>query len=200
MRFLTILLAAILAVPFQPARAQAPPMMLNLVIVQGDGAINNIRQRTARDPIVRVEDENHKPVAGAVVVFTLPTQGAGGTFAGGVQTLTVMSNNQGLATARGFRPNQVQGNFQIHVNASVGSQTATATIAQSNALAAAAGAGAGAGAAVSGKLIAIIAIAAGAAVAGGVAAATHGGGSSTAVTPATPTTISAGGSTVGAPR
>ena len=30
--------------------------------VEGDGAINNIRQRTAREPIVQVEDENHKPV------------------------------------------------------------------------------------------------------------------------------------------
>ena len=32
-------------------------------IVEGEGAINNIRLRTAREPIVQVEDENRKPVA-----------------------------------------------------------------------------------------------------------------------------------------
>jgi hypothetical protein len=175
------------------------------VVVQGDGAINNIRQRTARDPIVRVEDENHKPVAGAAVTFALPSQGAGGSFAGGLQTLTVMTNNQGLAVARGFKPNGLQGQYQIHINASFGTQTATTTIAQTNALAAAAaGAGAGAGAAtaagISGKLIAIIAIAAGAAATGGVVAATHSGGGGSSTPAAPPTTISAGSSTVGAPK
>src|ERR1700750_980899 len=102
MRPIAIFLAAVLAGPFSPIYGQ---QMLNLVVVEGEGAINNVRQRTARDPIIRGEDENHKPVGGAAVVFTLPSQGAGGSFASGAQTLTVMSNNQGLAVARGFKPN-----------------------------------------------------------------------------------------------
>ena len=62
-------------------QAQTPnPSALNLVIVEGEGAINNIRQRTARETIVQVEDENHRPVAGAVVAFLLPSDGASGVF------------------------------------------------------------------------------------------------------------------------
>jgi hypothetical protein len=60
-----------------PAFGQAPPM-LNIVIVEGEGAINNVKQRVNRDPIVQVEDENHRPIAGAAVVFFLPDQGASG--------------------------------------------------------------------------------------------------------------------------
>ena len=51
---------------------------------------------------------------------------------------------------------------------------------------------------VSGKLIAVLAVA-GAAVAGGIVYATHGGNGATA-TPTTTTTIAAGAGTVGPPR
>jgi hypothetical protein len=191
MRFIAVFLAALLAAP-----AAFSQQALSLVVVEGEGAINNVRQRTARDPIVRVEDENHKPVAGAAVVFLLPSQGASGTFAGGVQTLTVMTNNQGLAVGRGLKPNNVQGQYQITVNASYAGQTATVAISQTNALAAAGAAAAAAG--ISGKLIAVLLIA-GAAAAGGAVAATRGGGSSTPATIA-PTTISAGNGTVAPPH
>ena len=92
MRSLCFLLAGCLALPLPPAlSAQEPAHKLNLLIVEGDGAINNIRQRTAREPIVQVEDENHRPVAGAAVLFLLPSRGAGGTFADGSHSLTVVS-------------------------------------------------------------------------------------------------------------
>ena len=177
------------------AWAQETGSQLNIVIVEGDGAINNIRQRTAREPIVQVEDQNHKPIAGAAVVFLLPDQGASGVFANGSHTLTVMTDAQGRAVARGFRPNNVQGKLQMRVTASHQGQTASATISQTNAVSAAAGAAA---AGVSAKLIAILVIA-GAAVAGGVVAATHGGSSSTTTT-TPPTTVTAGTGTVGAPH
>jgi len=178
-----------------PAWGQGAPGQLNLVIVEGEGAINNIRQRTAREPIVQVEDENHKPVAGAAVVFLLPDQGASGVFANGSHTLTVTTDAQGRAVARGFRPNNVQGKLQMRVTASYQGHVANATITQTNAAAAAAGAAAAGG--ISAKLIAVIAVA-GAAVAGGVVAATR-GGSSTTTTPPT-TTITPGTGTVGAPH
>jgi hypothetical protein len=177
------------------AWAQETGSQLNIVIVEGDGAINNIRQRTAREPIVQVEDQNHKPIAGAAVVFLLPEQGASGVFANGSHTLTVMTDAQGRAVARGFHPNNVQGKLQIHVTASHQGQTASATISQTNAVGAAAGAAA---AGVSAKLITILVIA-GAAVAGGVVAATRGGGSSS-TTPIPPTTVTPGTGTVGAPH
>ena len=192
MRYFAVFLASLLAAPAFSQQA------LNLVVVEGEGAINNIRQRTARDPIVRVEDENHRPVAGAAVVFLLPSQGASGTFAGGAQTLTVMTNNQGLAVGRGLKPNSVQGQYQIRVNASFRGQTASVSIAQTNAAVAAGTAAAAAG--ISAKLIVVLVIAGGAAAAGAVVA-THSGNSNNnnTVTIAAPTTITAGSGSVGAP-
>lgn len=200
MRYLSLLLAGTLALPF-PSAAQTPDtgLHLNLVIVEGEGAINNIRQRTAREPIVQVEDENHKPIAGAAVVFTLPSQGAGATFAGGQHTLTVLTDSQGRAVARGLKPNHVQGQYQIHVNASYRGQTANATISQSNILAAGAAGAAAAG--VSGKLIAALIIV-GAAAAGGALYATHSGGNSGSNSSTIPAgvTITPGSGSVGPPR
>ncbi|HKX00281.1 MAG TPA: hypothetical protein VJN43_21250 [Bryobacteraceae bacterium] len=195
MRILAVVLSGLLVFELMPppALAQAEPAKLNLVIVEGEGAINNIRQRTAREPIVQVEDENHKPIAGAAVVFLLPNQGASGTFTGGSRTLTTTTDAQGRAVARGFHPNNVKGQLNMRVTASYQGKVANATITQTNVATAVAGAAA---AGISAKLIAVLAIA-GAAAAGGAIAATRGGGSST---PTTTATISPGTGTVGAPH
>ncbi len=191
MRYLSLLLAL-----WIPASGQVPPM-LNLVVLEGEGATNNIRQRTAREPVVQVQDENHKPVAGAIVVFTLPSNGAGGTFANGARTLSMVSDNQGQAVARGFHPNGLKGQFQIRVNATYQGRSTSISINQTNAALAASGAAVGAG--VSGKLIAVLVAVGAAAAAGGAYYATHsGGGTTAAVTPTT--TIAAGTGSVGPPR
>jgi hypothetical protein len=191
MRRLAILLAL-----WIPATTQAAPM-LNLVVVEGEGATNNIRQRTARAPVVQVEDENHKPVAGAIVVFTLPSNGAGGAFTNGVRTLTMVSDSKGQAVAEGFRPNGLKGQFKIHVNASFQGQTANTEITQTNAALTSSGTIASAGA--STKLIVVLAVL-GAAAAGGAYWATHNGSSNPPATTASGTTIAAGVGSVGPPR
>jgi hypothetical protein len=193
----SLLLCTLLALPPQTARAAQgePPTELNIVIVEGEGAVNNLRQRVVREPIVRVEDQNHKPVAGAAVSFLLPGNGAGATFANGAKLLTVTTDANGEAAARGIRANNVSGQYQIRVTASQGKVSTTATISQSNAAIAA---GAAAGAAISAKLIIVLAIV-GAAAAGGAAyAATRGGSSNSTVTPTTG--LSAGSPSVGAPH
>lgn len=192
MRFLSLLLCLLISLPFSPtAAAQGAAGKISLTVIEGEGAINNVRQRTAREPIVQVEDENHKPVAGAAVVFVLPSQGAGGAFAAGEKTITVMTDARGRAIARGFRANNLQGRFEIRVNASYQGQTASASIGQTNALTAGAAAGGG----ISGKLIAILVIGAAAAASGAIAA-TRGGS-----TPgSTVTSVAAGAGAVGAPR
>src|SRR5512141_235163 len=116
-----------------PASAQNPTS-LQILIVEGEGAINNVKQRVNREPIVQVEDENHKPVAGAAIIFFLPNQGPGGTFANGSTTLTTTSNAQGQAVARGIRFNNQAGSMQIRVAASFAGQTASAIITQTNVL------------------------------------------------------------------
>ena len=110
-------------------------MALHIVILDGEDALNNIRQRTAREPIVQVQDENHKPVAAAVVLFTIHkgSGGAGGTFAG-VSTLAVITGLDGEAVAKGLESNGVKGSYTISVQATAGAVTTTAVITQTNVL------------------------------------------------------------------
>jgi hypothetical protein len=173
LRFWSILLAQLVVAHSLYAQAQEAGLAaLNIVIVEGEGAINNARQRVAREPIVQVQDENRKPVAGATVTFFLPNQGASGVFANGAKSLTVLTDSNGQAVARGLRVNNVAGNYQIRVSASYQGRTASTVIHQEIAPAAATVGAAG----VSVKLIAILVAAGAAAAAGGAIAATRGGG------------------------
>lgn len=195
MRWFGVLLALFSLMPAEAQEAAAGA--LNILIIEGDGAINNIKQRTARETIVQVEDENHKPVAGAVVVFTTPNQGASGVFADGSHIFTTTTDNAGRASYRTLKLNNTSGKMQIRVNASHQGRTGAITITQTNLLAAGAAAGVGLGLAA--KLLIVLGVA-GAAAAGGAIAATRGGGSTPAAT-SSPTTISIGApGTVGPPR
>jgi hypothetical protein len=176
------------------AQGQQAVTGLSITIVEGEGAINNVRQRVNREPIVQVEDQNHKPVAGAVVIFFLPDSGASGTFANGSRMLMTVTDNTGRAAARGIRPNGVSGQMQIRVNASFQGLTASSVISQT-ALAGSAAA-TGAGLSTAAKWAIILGVAGGAAVAGAVIA-THSGSSSPS-TPA-PIVINPGTPTVGGP-
>ena len=78
---LCVLLISVLSVSW--AAQPAPPAEnLKIIVVEGEGGINNIRQHTTQTPSVRVEDENQHPVPGAVVVFALPADGPSGVFQG----------------------------------------------------------------------------------------------------------------------
>ncbi len=181
-----------------PATAQPPSGGLQLLIVEGDGAINNVKQRVNRETIVQVEDENHRPIAGAAVIFFLPNQGPGGTFPNGSTTFTTTTNAQGQATVRGIQYNQQAGPMQMRVTASFGGQTASLIVNQTNMIGpATAGGSSSAGMSAGTKWLIIAAIAGGAAAAG-IVAGTHGGGSTATPTPTV--TITAGSATVGAPQ
>ncbi|MBT9331040.1 Ig-like domain-containing protein [Paracidobacterium acidisoli] len=117
-----------------PASAQstAPPKSLQIVILDGEGALNNIKLRTAHEPIVQVQDENHKPVAGALVFFLLPDSGPGGSFLNGAKSLQVTTDAEGKAVAHGFVSNRATGQFQIQVRAQYGDLKAQNSISQQN--------------------------------------------------------------------
>jgi hypothetical protein len=185
------LILACLIVSTLASAQDSPKLFIN--IVEGEGALNNIKQRVNREPIVQVEDENHKPIAGAAVVFFLPNSGPSGTFANGSQTLTVTTDSTGRASAVGIRPNQVKGQMQIRVTASANGQTATAIITQMNV----AGANVGGGLSTGAKILIVVAVAAGA-TAGAILATRGGSGTSTPTSMAV--TITAGTPTVGAPH
>ncbi len=100
------------------ALAQTLPPRIDIVVVNGEGAISNIRQRVTSDPVVKVEDDDHHPIAGAVVVFALPVSGTSGEFASGLKTLTLVTDKDGVAEAHGIKTNEIPGKLQIYVTAS----------------------------------------------------------------------------------
>ena len=201
MKWLSFALSAVLlAESGAPVLAQTPAAPLRIVVVEGAAGINNIRTGSARDVVVRVEDESGAPVESAAVVFSLPAQGAGGAFPENAKTLTVMTDASGLATMRGVRPNRIAGKFQIHVNASRQGRTARADVAQFNMVVPNA---AEEGARSNKKMIVILALA-GAAAAGGAAAALNRGGSKSAPAPVPvvvpPIVVVPGGTVMGPPQ
>lgn len=186
--FLTALSAAPLLMGQESNSAEGDKPKLRIVILEGDGAINNLRQRVSREPVIQVVDENNKPVAGAMVMFALPDYGAGASFANGAKTMLAYTNAEGKAIATGLKANAAAGKFSISVNASYHGSAASGTIAQSNAAAAAAGAGTGAGAAtgISKTLIAVLAVVGGAAAVGAAVALSHGNGGGSTTPPVAP--------------
>jgi hypothetical protein len=174
--------------------AQAPTGALTITTLEGEGAKNDVRARTATAPVVEVKDAAGKPVAGAEVVFQLPATGPGGSFNGWLKTQTVRSDEQGKAAVTGYSPNMEEGRFNIKVTATFGNQSGTIVIAQANV------SGTGTAASAKGKnKWWKYAVAAGAVAALGGAVAAR--GSDTATTAATtPVTITPGAVGVGGPR
>jgi hypothetical protein len=112
------------------ASAQSLPARINITIVEGEGVSTNVRQRVSQDPIVKIEDDDRQPVAGAVVVFALPVSGTSGEFFNGAKTLTLVTDKSGLAAAHGIKTNEIPGKLQIYVTASYRTLRARALISQ----------------------------------------------------------------------
>jgi hypothetical protein len=178
---------------------QAPGGAIKIVVVQGEGALNNIHTRSAAPLVVEVRDDADKPVAGAEVVFQLPPAGPGGVFNGWMRNQTARTGAEGRAQTNGLAPNDEAGRFNIKVTATSGTRSASVIIAQINT----ANGGDGNGKQVKSKntLLRVLLIVGAAGAAGGIVAATRGGSSSaTPVTPPTPISVSAGPITIGGPR
>jgi hypothetical protein len=117
-----------------PGVAQSAPVPSKLFIqvLEGEGALNDMRSRTTREPIVQVQDENHKPIAGVVIIFTTPSSGASATFSNGLTNLQTVTDVEGKAIAAGFKPNGISGSYQIRVQANWNQLTTTSVINQTN--------------------------------------------------------------------
>ena len=110
------------------------PQSLSIVVVAGQGAIHNIISQVAVEPIVEVQDEQGRPVAGATVVFSSPEAGPSTSFLGGSRRMSVRTNELGRARARGMVPNTQEGAYTIEVTATMAGRRAAASIAQTNAV------------------------------------------------------------------
>jgi hypothetical protein len=104
--------------------------LVNVVVVAGEGTLNRIHERVSQPPEVRIEDKNNQPITGAAVVFTLPASGATGEFEGGGKTSTVITDEKGVAVARGIRMNDTPGKMEILVNVAYRGDTANAVVTQ----------------------------------------------------------------------
>jgi hypothetical protein len=182
----------------EPMQQAPAPSKLNINVIEGAGAVNNIRTRAPHELTVEVDDENDHPVPGAVVTFFAPNEGPGGSFTGDTQLLTVLTDNDGRAVASAYRPNGTVGDYKIQVTATFSGQTATTSISQSNQAPAAVKAKSNKKVLLIVAAAAAVAVGAGAGLAGG-----HGSNSSSSSSNNTTTTATLGvgsGVTVGAPH
>jgi hypothetical protein len=134
--FLCWLIALLLAAPPGASPAAQQPSeggrKISIVILEGQGAVHRTGGRARTPLVVRVEDENRRPVVGAAVRFTLPESGPGGLFANGARTVLARTDRTGQVEVRGFRANTVAGEFRIEVEASYQDTSVTSTITQIN--------------------------------------------------------------------
>jgi hypothetical protein len=125
------------APPAATTPAPAPTMeTLKILVLQGQNAVNSIREGMVTEPVVEVHDENDQVLEGADVVFELPATGPGGTFPGGGFSHTVKSNLRGQAGAD-FILSPEAGKFVIKITATLRNRAGHATITQTNVLEAA---------------------------------------------------------------
>ena len=169
---------------FQPVFAQQPASNfgLRIEVENGAGASTAVKLPSTEPTVVVVMDGSNRPVQGALVMFTAPEQGSGGVFENGTRTMTVTTDRNGRATAAGYRANATAGTYQIEVQAQFLNEVVFSTVAHTNV----------AGGKQTKKLFAILAIGGGGAAVVLLKAGGGGGGGPS-------TTVSFGGSSVGAP-
>jgi hypothetical protein len=113
-----------------PSADDQPPF--HILVIEGEGAINNVHQTVNRAATVLVEDENKTPLTGVAVSFFLPNDGPSGLFPNGSRVLTVFTDDKGMATSRPIRFNPLVGIMPIRVTASLFSQSVETKITQTN--------------------------------------------------------------------
>jgi hypothetical protein len=100
------------------------PALLQIHIIEGDGAVYTLGSRATRGVTVQVTDETGKPVDTAAVSFRLPDDGPGGAFSNGSKTEIVTTQSDGRAGVWGMQWNRSAGALDLHITAAKGSARA----------------------------------------------------------------------------
>jgi hypothetical protein len=161
---------------------------LKVIVIRGNGMENVINEVPPEPFAVQVVDATDRPISGATVVFTAPSDGPGGTFPTGASFSTI-TDEEGRALGLLYRPNSIEGSYTIKVRAEFLGQSAMASIRQSNVLVKKSK--------VSNKRKFVIAAVAGAGAAIAASALGGGGNSSTPARPSTTPTITFGNASIG---
>src|SRR5579872_1117432 len=101
-----------------PCLAACQTAILQIRVVEGDGAVHTAGSRSTRPFSVEVTDETGRPVEHVAVSFHLPDEGPGGAFPNGLHTEVAITDGAGHAAVRGIQWNRLPGRFQIRIVAS----------------------------------------------------------------------------------
>ena len=92
-------------------------VIVQLKVIEGDGAVYRTGSRATRGLTVSVTDEAGKPVEHAAVSFRLPEEGSSGLFSSGLRTEVVTTGPDGRATVWGMQWNKTPGPVAIRITA-----------------------------------------------------------------------------------
>jgi hypothetical protein len=92
-------------------------VIVQLKVVEGEGAEYHTGSRATRGLTVLVTDEAGKPVQDAAVSFRLPDSGATGVFNSGLRTEIVKTGPNGRAVVWGMRWSDTPGTVDVHITA-----------------------------------------------------------------------------------
>lgn len=99
-------------------QAAAQTAILQLHVLEGEGAVHRAGTRTARALTLQVTDELGQPVAGVAVSFRLPEEGPTGAFGNGLRTHLETTGPDGRVSVWGVHWGPATGPVRIRVIAS----------------------------------------------------------------------------------
>ncbi len=91
--------------------------VLQIHILEGEGAVHGTGSRTSRALIVQIADETGRPVEGAAVNFRLPDEEPTGTFASGLRTDVQVAGADGKVSLPLVQWGTTPGPIRIRVTA-----------------------------------------------------------------------------------
>ncbi len=100
-----------------PCVAMAQIAVLQIKVLEGEGAVHPAGARITHPLTVEVTDETGRPVAGAAVSFQLPPEGPSGLFSNGLRTDLVLTDAAGRASVHSVQLNRTGGQFRIRITA-----------------------------------------------------------------------------------
>lgn len=107
---------ALFLIPFAALPGFAQDVaILQVKVVEGEGAVYGIGSRATRGITVQVTDESGNPVDGATVSFRLPDEGPTGVFSTGTRSEIVTTRSDGRAGAWGMQWNRTAGAFEMRI-------------------------------------------------------------------------------------
>jgi hypothetical protein len=91
--------------------------ILQLKVIEGEGAVHPAGSRSSRPLRIQVTDETGQPVEGAAVSLRMPSEGPRGAFQSGLPTEILVTGPEGRVSAWGIRWGRSPGPVRIRITA-----------------------------------------------------------------------------------